>query len=98
VLPATGRGFHQNFWIDGEPYWRGIQLDEVAFRSCSPGSCTKARALREFDPYPMVLRAAGYLMREGRSRRRSAGREQRLLALDARVEHRRAHLRGLPRP
>src|SRR2546426_10942499 len=24
-------GFHQNFWIDGQPYWRGIQLDEVAF-------------------------------------------------------------------
>src|SRR5262249_1801553 len=24
-------GFYQNFWIDGEPYWRGIQLDEVAF-------------------------------------------------------------------
>jgi glucoamylase len=23
-------GFPQNFWIDGEPYWRGIQLDEVA--------------------------------------------------------------------
>src|SRR5258705_5948244 len=19
-------GFHQNFWIDGEPYWRGTQL------------------------------------------------------------------------
>jgi glucoamylase len=24
-------GFYQNFWIDGRPYWRGIQLDEVAF-------------------------------------------------------------------
>jgi glucoamylase len=24
-------GFPQNFRIDGEPYWRGIQLDEVAF-------------------------------------------------------------------
>ena len=24
-------GFAQNFWIDGGPYWRGIQLDEVAF-------------------------------------------------------------------
>ena len=24
-------GFPQNFWIDGEPYWTGIQLDEVAF-------------------------------------------------------------------
>ena len=24
-------GFAQNFWIDGTPYWSGIQLDEVAF-------------------------------------------------------------------
>lgn len=24
-------GFYQNFWIDGRPYWRGIQLDQVAF-------------------------------------------------------------------
>src|SRR6185437_11130831 len=23
-------GFHQNFWVSGEPYWRGTQLDEVA--------------------------------------------------------------------
>ena len=27
---ADGR-FPQNFWISGEPYWSGIQLDEVAF-------------------------------------------------------------------
>jgi len=24
-------GFPQNFWLDGTPYWSGIQLDEVAF-------------------------------------------------------------------
>ena len=24
-------GFAQNFWINGVPYWRGIQLDQVAF-------------------------------------------------------------------
>ena len=24
-------GFAQNFWIDGTPYWSGMQLDEVAF-------------------------------------------------------------------
>ena len=22
-------GFYQNFWIDGDPYWTGVQLDEV---------------------------------------------------------------------
>src|SRR5207249_10325222 len=58
-------GFHQNFWVDGEPYWRGIQLDEVAFPILLAWQLQEARALRDFDPYPMVLRAAGYLMREG---------------------------------
>ena len=24
-------GFAQNFWVNGDPYWKGIQLDEVAF-------------------------------------------------------------------
>ena len=24
-------GFYQNFWIDGRPYWTGVQLDEVSF-------------------------------------------------------------------
>ena len=24
-------GFAQNFWVDGRPYWSGVQLDEVAF-------------------------------------------------------------------
>jgi len=58
-------GFHQNFWIDGEPYWRGIQLDEVAFPIVLAWRLREAGALRDFDPYPMVLRAAGYLVREG---------------------------------
>ena len=58
-------GFHQNFWIDGEPYWPGIQLDEVAFPILLAWRLREAGALRDFDPYPMVLRAAGYLVREG---------------------------------
>jgi glucoamylase len=58
-------GFHQNFWIDGEPYWRGIQLDEVAFPILLAWRLHELRALGGFDPYPMVLRAAGYLIRQG---------------------------------
>jgi glucoamylase len=58
-------GFHQNFWIDGEPYWRGVQLDEVAFPIILAWRLHEANALRAFDPYPMVLQAAGYLVREG---------------------------------
>jgi glucoamylase len=58
-------GYHQNFWIDGEPYWRGVQLDAVAFPILLAWRLRELRALRDFDPYPMVMRAAGYLIREG---------------------------------
>jgi glucoamylase len=58
-------GFHQNFWIDGDPYWSGVQLDEVSFAVLLAWRVKQADALREFDPYPMVRAAAGYLVRQG---------------------------------
>lgn len=58
-------GFAQNFWVDGRPYWSGIQLDEVAAPIMGAWKMRRERALGEFDPYPMVLRAAGFLMRRG---------------------------------
>ena len=60
-------GFYQNFWIDGRPHWTGIQLDEVSFPIILAWRLRRLNALREFDPYPMVLRAAAYLIREGPS-------------------------------
>ncbi len=58
-------GFPQNFWVNGEPYWTGIQLDEVAFPIMLAWRLHKAGALAEFDPYAMVLAAAGFLIRHG---------------------------------
>jgi glucoamylase len=58
-------GFAQNFWIDGEAYWRGVQLDEVAFPILLAWRLRRENALQDFDPYPMVLRAAAYLVRHG---------------------------------
>jgi glucoamylase len=58
-------GFPQNFWIDGEPYWKGIQLDEVAFPILLARQLRRRNALQDFDPYSMILRAAGYLVRHG---------------------------------
>jgi glucoamylase len=58
-------GFCQNFWINGEPYWRGIQLDEVAFPILLAWKLARVRALRDFDPLPLVIRAVAYLIREG---------------------------------
>ncbi|HWI51638.1 MAG TPA: glycoside hydrolase family 15 protein, partial [Symbiobacteriaceae bacterium] len=58
-------GFPQNFWINGEPHWRGIQLDEVAFPILLAWRLKQEGALGAFDPYEMVLRAASYLIRHG---------------------------------
>ena len=58
-------GFPQNFWIDGGPYWQGIQLDEVAFPILLAWHLWKNNALKDFDPYPMIRSAAAYLVRHG---------------------------------
>jgi glucoamylase len=58
-------GFYQNFWIDGHPYWTGVQLDEVAFPVLLAWRLWKHGALGNFDPYEMVRRACGFLIREG---------------------------------
>jgi glucoamylase len=58
-------GFAQNFWIDGTPYWQGIQLDEVAFPVLLAWHLWKKDALRDFDPYSMISSAAAYLVRHG---------------------------------
>jgi glucoamylase len=56
-------GFAQNFWIDGTPYWRGLQLDEVAFPLILAWRLWKADALGELRIFPFVERAAGFLVR-----------------------------------
>lgn len=58
-------GFPQNFWLDGSPYWRGIQLDEVSLPIILAWRLYTAGALRGFDPYTMVMRAANYLVTNG---------------------------------
>ncbi|MGH9477076.1 MAG: glycoside hydrolase family 15 protein [Terriglobales bacterium] len=58
-------GFAQNFWINGTPYWQGIQLDEVAFPVILAWRLRREGALHGLDPYPMVERAIGYMLRHG---------------------------------
>jgi glucoamylase len=55
--------FAQNFWIDGTPYWRAIQLDEVAFPVILAWRLWKHEGLNKFDIFPFVERAAGFLVR-----------------------------------
>jgi glucoamylase len=65
VSQRANGGFHQNFWIDGRPYWRGIQLDEVAFPVLLAWRLWKEGVLGNFDPFETVRAAAGFLIREG---------------------------------
>lgn len=56
-------GFSQNFWIDGKPYWSGIQLDEVAFPIVLAWRLWKMNGLGNFDIFSFVTKAAGFLVR-----------------------------------
>jgi glucoamylase len=58
----------QNMWLDGSPYWNGIQMDETAFPILLVDLAKRAQALskRELkNLWPMVHRAASFLVRNG---------------------------------
>ena len=55
--------FAQNFWIDGTPYWKGIQLDEVAFPIMLSWRLWKAGEVQMFKAFPFVEGAASFLVR-----------------------------------
>jgi len=55
----------QNMWLDGSPYWGGIQMDETAFPILIADHLKRLDALVGFDAWPMVRRAAAYLVRNG---------------------------------
>jgi glucoamylase len=56
-------GFAQNFWIDGTPYWSGIQLDEVAFPIILAWRLWKVDGLGQFDIFSFVAAASAFLVR-----------------------------------
>ncbi len=55
----------QNMWLDGSPYWGGVQMDETAFPILVADQLKRVDALSGFDPWSMIQRAAGYLVRNG---------------------------------
>jgi glucoamylase len=65
IQQPDGR-FPQNSWIDGNAYWPGVQLDEIAVPLLLAWRLHRASvALGGFDPAVMVFRAASYLIRQG---------------------------------
>jgi len=65
----------------------GIQLDEVSFPIMLAWAPLPADALKDFDPYPMVLWRRVFSDRERARDAPGSGRECRLFALDARAIH-----------
>ena len=58
----------QNMWLDGSPYWSGIQMDETAFPILLVDLARREKALETDDLtrlWPMVRKAAGYLVKNG---------------------------------
>lgn len=58
----------QNMWLDGRPYWGGIQMDETAFTLLLVDLARREKALLPNDlnrMWPMVKNAAGFLARNG---------------------------------
>jgi glucoamylase len=58
----------QNMWLDGTPYWSGIQMDETAFPILLVDMARRENAMEADDLnrlWPMARRAASYLVCNG---------------------------------
>jgi glucoamylase len=64
-VQAVDGSLPQNSSIAGKAYWKGIQLDEVAVPILLAWRLQRADALRQFDPWTLVSRAARYLILHG---------------------------------
>ena len=67
VQEADGH-WAQNVWIDGRPYWSGVQMDETALPILLVDLARREGALGDgalARHWPMVKRAAGFLVRTG---------------------------------
>lgn len=53
--------WQQNQWLGGEPYWRGIQLDEAAYPVLLAAMLADRCALEGIEPQDMVRRALSYI-------------------------------------
>jgi glucoamylase len=54
----------QNMWLDGRPYWSGVQMDETAFPILL-ADVLRRNKLNGLNPWPMVRQAASFLVCNG---------------------------------
>jgi glucoamylase len=67
IQEADGH-WSQNVWLDGKPYWGGVQMDECAFPILLADMLRRGGHLTATEQnrfVPMVERAAGYVARNG---------------------------------
>jgi glucoamylase len=57
--------FPQNSWINGQAYWTGLQLDQVALPMLLARRLHEYESLGLFNPRTMNVRAAAYLILRG---------------------------------
>jgi glucoamylase len=58
----------QNMWLDGKPYWDGVQMDETAFPILLVDLAKREGALGADEGrhyWPMVRKAASFILRNG---------------------------------
>jgi glucoamylase len=58
----------QNMWLDGSPYWNGIQMDETAFPILLVNLALREGGLEDRESrrlWPMVRRAAAFIVQNG---------------------------------
>ena len=70
----------QNMWVDGSPYWRGLQLDETALPILLVDLCQQEGILTDDDAkryWPTVHRALAFLLRHGPVTEQERWEEQR---------------------
>lgn len=57
--------FPQNFWVDGKAFWKGEQLDEVAFPVLLAWRLHREKTAAPFDAHTLVRRAVNFLLLNG---------------------------------
>ncbi|HVT48679.1 MAG TPA: glucan 1,4-alpha-glucosidase [Vicinamibacterales bacterium] len=68
VTQSADGSWPQNMWVDGDPYWHGVQLDETAFPILLLDLIVRERHVTPDEVatfWPMVRRAAAFIARTG---------------------------------
>jgi glucoamylase len=68
VTQETDGHWPQNMWLDGTPYWNGVQLDETGFPILLAAQAWREGTIETDELarlWPMVRQAAGFIVRNG---------------------------------